>query len=181
MNTLWLTEAQARQIVEHAHGTVPEEACGLIFGHGSRADAIVPVTNVADEPQHHYLMSPAEIAQHLPAYSRKNMTLIGLYHSHPNGEPVPSQTDIRDATFPHTAYLIVGLSNRRTQLAAWTINQMRVQRLQLHISDLPPQVDQDTLSRAQQVAIVLSTVLAVAIMLALSIHLLPPAPPIPVP
>lgn len=181
MNTLWLSEEQAKQIVAHTHDATPQEACGLIFGSGIRAQAIVPIENLADDPQRHYIMNPAEMAQHLPYYERQGLTLIGLYHSHPAGEPIPSQTDIREATFPRTAYLIVGLRHTQPELAAWTINSGRVQRIDLHIGHTEPPTIDKPLSRAQQTVIVLSAVIAFFVMIALSLYLLPPAPPLPAP
>lgn len=181
MNALWLSEEQAKQIVTHTRAAAPQEACGLIFGRGIRAEVIVPVANVAADPQRHYMMNPAEMAEYLPAHDRAGLTLIGLYHSHPAGEPIPSQTDIREATFPHTAYLIAGLRRNQPKLAAWTITNGRVQRISLHIGHTAPPSTEPPLSRAQQAAILVSAVLAFVAMLALSLYLLPPAPALPLP
>jgi proteasome lid subunit RPN8/RPN11 len=32
--------------------------------------------------------------------------MIAIYHSHPNGPPVPSPTDIRESGYPDSYYLI---------------------------------------------------------------------------
>lgn len=179
MNVLCLSREQAQTIIAHAQDAMPHESCGLIAGRGTRTLEIIPISNVAATPQNTYVMDPAALAQHLPAIDQAGLTLIGLYHSHPSGEPLPSQTDIREATFQHTPYVIVGLSKRQPEIAAWQFNGPRVQRVELYIGDHPPVKLDSNLSAAQQIAIGISAIIAVCALLAAAYYLLPPAPPIP--
>jgi proteasome lid subunit RPN8/RPN11 len=176
VQVLWLTHDQADQISAHARAEAPREACGLIAGTDGRALDIVPVANAAADPLHHYLMDPAQMTRAMLGFERRGLGLIGIYHSHPHSDPIPSPVDVRQAAYPDTTYLIVGLKHPESQLAAWSIRAGAVERVDLHIGfEGPPELPR-SLSRAQIAAIVLSAVLVVALMLALSLSLLPPAP-----
>jgi proteasome lid subunit RPN8/RPN11 len=182
MNHLWLTEEQAKQIAHHARDEAPLEACGLIAGEGIRARKVIPVENIASEPQTRFIMDPAALSKHLPALEIAGLRLLGFYHSHPNGEPIPSPTDLREVTYPDVAHVIVGLKHRKPRLAAWSVRHGRVGRVELHIGDHPPELKQDPpLSRAQQAAIIITALIAFSIVVVVSLHLLPPAPSITAP
>lgn len=177
---LWLTDAQSQQIARHAIAGAPEEVCGIMGGVGQRVQQITAIPNVAAQPQQHYEMDHQALVEALFALERAGQSLIGFYHSHPRGDPLPSSTDIAQAYYPDAAYVIVGLRHPEPRLAAWSIRYGQVDPVTLYIGDEPPPVDAEPgLSRAQVAAIVTSALLAFALLLMLSLSLLPPAPRIP--
>jgi [CysO sulfur-carrier protein]-S-L-cysteine hydrolase len=173
---LWLTPAQAETIARQALDARPDEACGLIAGIGEQAQQIIPILNKADDPQHHFQFDEIAFTNAMFEIERAGLSLIGIYHSHPNTDPIPSQTDIRQSNYPHTAYVIVGLKQGEPRLAAWEIRHAMVNPVDLHISTQPPPPQESPLSRAQKTAIIVAAVVAVVFMLILSLSLLPPAP-----
>ncbi|MDX1994838.1 MAG: M67 family metallopeptidase [bacterium] len=179
--TLWLTDAQVQQLIDHARADAPNEACGLIAGKGMRAVRIIPLENVAETPQTNYVANPRQLVQQIHEIEAAGLSLIAVYHSHPRHAAIPSETDIRQATYGATPYLIVGLQGDTPTLAAWTIQHGRVTPVYLHIGlNEPDTTTQDTpLSQAQQAAILISTALAFALLILFSLALLPPAPSIP--
>ncbi|HEX2619124.1 MAG TPA: M67 family metallopeptidase [Phototrophicaceae bacterium] len=182
LNYLWLSDELAGQIVAHARAGVPKEVCGLIAGHEGRADKIIPIKNMAADPVHFYEMDQAALSRHLPTLSHEGLDLIGFYHSHPSGEPIPSPVDVARSDYPGTAYLIVGLKGNEPRLAAWLIEYRRVIRLPLHVGTLPPKNlsgSDQVLSDAQKTAAVISAWLAFVLLIVLALILLPPAPVIP--
>jgi proteasome lid subunit RPN8/RPN11 len=40
----------------------------------------------------------------------RGLDVVGFYHSHPDSAPLPSPTDLAEATYPDHLYLIVGLA-----------------------------------------------------------------------
>ncbi|MDZ4764909.1 MAG: M67 family metallopeptidase [Chloroflexota bacterium] len=179
MNPLWLTPAHADQIVAHAQTEVPREACGLIIGTPDfHAVEIVPIPNAAADPDHSYRMDERVLAAALTDADARGCSLIGIYHSHPNGDPLPSPDDIALAFYPDTAYVIVGMKPPQPRLAAWHIRYGQVEPISLHIDRTPPNLRAEQ-TTAQKVAIVVAALLAFSALILLSLSLLPPAPMIP--
>lgn len=173
---LWLTPEQAQAILQHAKHELPREACGLLFGTSEKVQQIVPIPNDASDPLHHYHMEEQAFTEAMFRYSKANLSLVGSYHSHPNTHPIPSSTDIQQANYPDTPYLIVGVHGHEAELAAWSILYDRVERVDLFISIQPPPNASEPLSKAQKTAIILSAVLVFIFMIVVSLSLLPPAP-----
>jgi proteasome lid subunit RPN8/RPN11 len=182
MAGLWLTHAQARTLAEAAIAARPREACGLIAGKGVQAQQILPADNVAANPHHFYEIDPTALAKYLPALEREGRSLIAFYHSHPQGDPIPSATDIAESTYSDIPYLIIGLRSGEARFAAWRFDRGRVHAIALHIGDAAPPADfaqDDALSKPQRVALIVTGIIAVIVLIVVSILLLPPAPPVP--
>lgn len=177
--TLWLTEPLARQIVQCALNDAPDETCGLIAGLGGRAQVILPVRNVAADARVHYEMDHATLVQAMFEIEHRGLELIGIYHSHPNGEPIPSQTDIRLANYPDVIHVIVSLKGEAPRLAGWLIRPTEVDPVMLHIGFSEPPVEAPSLSKSHKMAIVIGAILAFVFVIGVSLSLLPPAPVIP--
>ncbi len=176
---LWLKDALAREIVEHGQAEHPREACGVLLGIGDEVRRVVPIRNVADNPLHQYRLDDRELAQVIDGAD--GLVLVGFYHTHPNGDPIPSPVDVAQAAYPTTPFLIVGLKNRsHPQFAAWLIDYTQVSRVELHLSDSAPDWEtKPPLNGTTRFAILTSALIAFILMIILSLALLPPAPPIP--
>ncbi len=71
----------------HAIAEYPREACGLIVAK-NRKEVYVPCRNMATTPSEHFVMSPEDYAN-----AEEIGKVIGLFHSHPNARPTPSDAD----------------------------------------------------------------------------------------
>ncbi len=177
---LWLPSTLAREMVLHARADAPHEVCGILAGRGAYVERVIPVANRAVAPHHHYQMDERQLTEVLFTLEAGGLELLGFYHSHPAGDPIPSPTDIREAHYPRTAYLIVGLRHAEPRLAAWEINHGDVLPVELVVGDVaPPIAENRTFSPAQRMAIVVSMILAFLAVIVISLSLLPPAPTIP--
>jgi proteasome lid subunit RPN8/RPN11 len=106
INQLYLTQTQWELLCAEAERHAPEEACGLLSGQGERVQAVIPVTN-ALHSQFRYRMEPGEQLKAFLEIERQEWELIGIYHTHPRGPDGPSQTDIAEAYYPESVYLIL--------------------------------------------------------------------------
>jgi len=110
----------------------PEECCGLLTGIipqiSNKKTAIpvdwYPIDNVSKEvSKWDYIMDPNQYMSVLKTttlFDKNSATeLVATFHTHPNGQPIPSQFDITGAAW-HTVYLIYGVSI--DTLAAWFWN-----------------------------------------------------------
>lgn len=114
-----MTAATNEQIKNHFHISWPSEGCGLLLGTSSINDSvdiysIIPVKNVAAEPNHHFELEPEVWVHHLLT----SPELIGLFHTHPVSAPIPSAEDLQNLQSYGQlmeVYLIAGI-NPKAQL-----------------------------------------------------------------
>ena len=106
---LYLPANLWREMQTHLAAQAPEEACGLLAGTMDkgvyRAVQSIPVTNILHSPSR-YRMAPAEQLAAFNHIEALGLELVGIYHSHPQGPPGPSPTDIAEAYYPEVLYLI---------------------------------------------------------------------------
>ena len=75
----------------------PREACGLLLGEGGAIHAATPAANVHPDPLTRFEIDPAALIAAHKAARAGGPTLVGYWHSHPNGHPRPSATDCEHA------------------------------------------------------------------------------------
>jgi len=66
-----------------------------------------PAANVAANPVKAYEIAPREIVRLMREFRERKLGFLGIYHSHPNTENVPSARDIELAYYSEAAYFIV--------------------------------------------------------------------------
>jgi proteasome lid subunit RPN8/RPN11 len=105
--TMEVTSGVLATLREEAQRAAPLECCGLLLGRGQRIDAVVPAANVAAEPAIRFEIDPlALLAAHKAARSG-GAEVLGYYHSHPTGHPLPSATDCEHSTGDSRVWAIV--------------------------------------------------------------------------
>ncbi len=131
---LILTPAQFEAIVYHAVRGRPNEVCGVIGGWEGIAHSVIPIANVAATPRTRYQFDPAQFVTAYHQIERAGGEVIGIYHSHPAGAPIPSVTDIAEATWPDAAYVIVGFpAGDQPQVTAWQLRGGKAESIQFVI------------------------------------------------
>lgn len=193
---LLLPTPLADQLVSEARAALPHECCGLLVGRGHDDELqgasrtvtrVIALPNAADAPSVSFVIAERPLAHALMALEHSGEQLIGFYHSHPQGDPIPSQADIRAAAYPEAAHLIIGLRGGQPRLAAWQIAYEQVERLELHVGDidsvraasLHSESSGSGLNSAQITAVLISALVVTLLVLTISLSLLPPAPLIP--
>ncbi len=95
----------------------PEEACGLLLGPRWTVIRLWPCTNVwtpAEERRRRFAIDPREQLLAQKWARQRGWQVLGSFHSHPQGDPVPSATDLALAV-PPALLAIQGVSG----LACW--------------------------------------------------------------
>ena len=115
--TVRLDPEAASTIARAAEQSYPNEACGVLVGHseegGWRVTAAVPGANVHPEPRRHFEVDPRLVFDWMRKLRGGPQSLIGHFHSHPDGPAEPSPTD-RDSAYDRNAiWLIAGVSAGR--------------------------------------------------------------------
>jgi proteasome lid subunit RPN8/RPN11 len=114
MSVVW-TNALRASVCRHSERGYPDEVCGLLIGVQQGDDKVVrevvPVENVweqVDERRRRFRIGPEMIAQEERRAREAGLVIVGFYHSHPDSEPRPSETD-REFAWPTYSYLIQGV------------------------------------------------------------------------
>jgi proteasome lid subunit RPN8/RPN11 len=95
------------QLVAAADALPDAEICGLLFGSAGRIEAAEACANVAADPARAFEIDPAALfAAHRRA--RGGALVVGHYHSHPSGLPVPSPRDAAQAMGDGAIWVILG-------------------------------------------------------------------------
>lgn len=101
------------RLLSEAHASPQAEICGLLFGSAERIDAAEACANVAANPARRFEIDPVALfAAHRRA-RRGRVKVLGHYHSHPSGDPVPSETDAAGAMGDGAVWLILGSGDAR--------------------------------------------------------------------
>jgi proteasome lid subunit RPN8/RPN11 len=84
-----------------------QECCGLLAGRDGVITRAFPAVNVASNPKRRYEIAPAEIVRLMREFRTRKLGFLGIYHSHPSTENVPSPLDIELAYYSEAIYFIV--------------------------------------------------------------------------
>lgn len=122
--TLIIPEPIRQAILTHAENTLPDECCGLIAVESGAIRFAYPLTNANPSPAT-FTVDPEEHFGAMRHAENQGWEILGVFHSHPNGEPSPSPTDVAMAWDPDWIHLIAGNGD----LAAFLIRDGEVEAL----------------------------------------------------
>jgi proteasome lid subunit RPN8/RPN11 len=120
------------EIVDHAKTTYPQEACGLLIGHGNDALRFLPTVNIlASETA--FEIDPAVLASTFRSLRESGEDLVAIVHSHPRGPAEPSKRDSELAYYPAAAHLIVSLAAlEHPQVRAFRVIDGQTYEIEVH-------------------------------------------------
>lgn len=128
-----LPKAFADAIVAQARAEYPNEACGLLAGTNGLATRLFPMTNAERSPVV-YRMEPKEQLRVFNEVDAEGLELLAIYHSHTRSAAYPSATDVSQAYYPDSVYLIVSLADpEHPDLRGFHIREGKVTEVRLGI------------------------------------------------
>jgi desampylase len=120
----------------HAAAALPAECCGAVIGVARDSHlevrAIIPLPNQAAAADR-YEIDAATVLRLERQATAAGVRLLGFYHSHPGGTPVPSATDLELAC-PGYIHLIVATGDGAVR--GWRLRDDRSGFLELPIRAL---------------------------------------------
>lgn len=126
------------EIVAHAKEIFPVECCGYLAGINGEITRIFKMTNVDHSPEH-FSFDPKEQFAAVKTARAEGLTMMSVYHSHPESPARLSQEDIRLLNDPNMVYLIVSLMESAPDVKGFKIekpepNEVKVTKVELEIS-----------------------------------------------
>ncbi|UCF38178.1 MAG: M67 family metallopeptidase, partial [Acidobacteriota bacterium] len=90
------------EIIEHAWRDSPRECCGLLVGPvegAEEVERVVPCENSLQSPRA-FSIPPRQLFELFRQIRTEGRSLVGIYHSHPTTEAVPSERDVKEFYYP---------------------------------------------------------------------------------
>ena len=113
----------------HAHGeqAYPEEGAGFLIGSDGRVDSILPLKNAREDEARHnrFLITPEDYLNAELTADRLGLSLIGVFHSHPDHPNRPSEYD-REWAQPFFSYIITTVNEGKAiESRSWRLLEDR--------------------------------------------------------
>lgn len=109
---MWLTREQLEKMIAQAKRDAPNETWGMIGGKNGHAEKVYEMKNVSPTPVTRYVADPPELLKTVREIEDEHgWDILAIYHTHPATEPYPSATDIAEAHYPDSVYILISLKN----------------------------------------------------------------------
>jgi proteasome lid subunit RPN8/RPN11 len=111
---LILSKRLIEEINAHVEEAYPEEGAGFLLGVDGEVKNILPLSNAREDEARHnrFLITPEEYLKAELEADSLGLSLIGVFHSHPDCPNVPSEYD-REWAQPYFSYIITRVDNGR--------------------------------------------------------------------
>ena len=106
-----LSQSDKKILTEHAENEKPNESCAILFGKDSLVSEIFLTENIEESPVN-FTISNEQLIEGYKIAEEKNVDVIGIFHSHPNSEAYPSNTDKKFMQSNPVAWIIYSGVNK---------------------------------------------------------------------
>ena len=96
MEFVVLAQKEKNKLVTHAISEQPNESCAMLFGKKVGDNWNVKeffLTQNIDDSQTNFTISPEELLKGYQIAEKNQLEVVGIFHSHPNSDAIPSNTD----------------------------------------------------------------------------------------
>ena len=96
MKSIVLAQKEKDKLVTHAISELPSESCAMLFGKKIGDNWNVKevfLTRNIDDSQTNFTISPEELLKGYQIAEKNQLEVVGIFHSHPNSDAIPSNTD----------------------------------------------------------------------------------------
>jgi proteasome lid subunit RPN8/RPN11 len=125
-----LRQTMVRQALEEC----PNECCGLLAGKrhgwGWEAAEVFPLVNELKSATR-FRSEPQSLLSALRLVEHRGLDVVGIYHSHPDSQAIPSRIDLAWRWADGVADLIISLAGEVPEVRAWSLGENDFEELQL--------------------------------------------------
>ena len=134
MECVVLTQKEKDKLVAHAIEQQPNESCAMLLGKKVDNDWNVKevyLTENIDNSQTNFTISPEELLRGYQLAEKMQLELVGVFHSHPNSDAIPSSTDKKFMENNPVPWIIFSGAN----------NNLKAYLLDSNIIEIPIKID----------------------------------------
>ena len=92
MKKIILSESIKKILTQHAENEIPNESCAILYGNDQKISEVFLTKNIEESPVN-FTISNEQLIEGYKIAEEKKLDVIGIFHSHPNSEAYPSNTD----------------------------------------------------------------------------------------
>lgn len=94
LQKITLSESDKKVLSEHSENQKPNEACAILFGKDSQVLDLFLTENIDESPVN-FTISNDQLIEAYKMAEEKHLDVVGIFHSHPNSDAFPSNTDMK--------------------------------------------------------------------------------------
>ena len=87
-----LSDPYKKILSEHSENQKPNESCAILFGKEDQVSDLFLTENIEQSPVN-FTISNEQLIEAYKMAEEKEMDVVGIFHSHPNSDAYPSNTD----------------------------------------------------------------------------------------
>jgi proteasome lid subunit RPN8/RPN11 len=106
-----LSQSDKKILTEHAENEEPNESCAILFGKASLVSEVFLTKNIEESPVN-FTISNEQLIEGYKIAEEKRVEVIGVFHSHPNSDAYPSNTDKKFMQSNPVAWIIYSGINK---------------------------------------------------------------------
>ena len=111
MQKIILSQSDKKILTEHAENEEPNESCAILFGKASLVSEVFLTKNIEESPVN-FTISNEQLIEGYKIAEEKRVEVIGVFHSHPNSDAYPSNTDKKFMQSNPVAWIIYSGINK---------------------------------------------------------------------
>ena len=92
MQKIKLSETDKKILSEYSENQKPNESCAILFGKNDKVLDLFLTENIEKSPVN-FTISNKQLIEGYKIAEEKEMDVIGIFHSHPDSDAYPSNTD----------------------------------------------------------------------------------------
>lgn len=111
MQKIKLSQTDKKILSEYSENQKPNESCALLFGKDNTVMDLFLTENIEKSPVN-FTISSKQLIEGYKIAEEKHMQVIGIFHSHPDSEAYPSNTDKKFMQSNPVAWIIYSGINK---------------------------------------------------------------------
>ena len=92
MQKITLSDTDKKILSEYSENQKPNESCAILFGKNDKVLDLFLTENIEKSPVN-FTISNKQLIEGYKIAEEKEMEVIGIFHSHPDSDAFPSNTD----------------------------------------------------------------------------------------
>ena len=111
MQKIKLTESDKKILSEYSENQKPNESCAILFGKDDQVLDLFLTENIEKSPVN-FTISNKQLIEAYKIAEEKKMEIVGIFHSHPDSDAYPSNTDKKFMQSNPVAWIIYSGINK---------------------------------------------------------------------